>query len=287
VYTIWRRALIIELGLKVKHLLEQDDWQGSDISSRVQGVRDAVSSLLETDPVHGQVMQWLEKLSLRYILTQPAEAVVKHYFLEQELVEKSVIFKVKALSPDIWELTLLTPDLPNLFDYLTGVLWANGVNIVSADIHTRSYGVAVDELLVDQIPDPLHPEKIWDRVHRDLEEVLGGRQSLEKYMADKNPGRPFGQLPVVSAEDRVVINEQASDFYTVIEVYTWERPGVLHTISKALHCFDLSIQVAKITTPGAQVVDVFYLTDATGGKIKDPDKHEQIRTHILSSLQKC
>jgi [protein-PII] uridylyltransferase len=111
--------------------------------------------------------------------------------------------------------------------------------------------------------------------------------SLDAYMADKKPVRPFGRVPFISGEDRVVINEQASDFYTVIEVYTWERPGVLHTISKALHCFDLSIQVAKITTPGAQVVDVFYVYDQTGDKIKDPKMHSQIQEQILSSLQTC
>jgi [protein-PII] uridylyltransferase len=287
VYTIWRRALFIELGLKIKHLLEQDDWQTGDVSTRIQTVKENISSLLQADPAQDKVMAWLEKLSLRYLLTQSPEAVVKHFFLEQELAERSVIFRAKALSQDMWELTLVTPDLVNLFDYLTGVLWANGVNIVSADIHTRSYGVAVDVLIVDQILDPLDPEKIWDRVHKDLETVLGGQKSLADYMADRTPSRAFGQTGFASAEDRVVISEGASDFYTVIEVYTWERPGVLHTISKALHCFALSIQVAKITTPGAQVVDVFYVTDHSGAKIKDPEKHERIKEQILTLLQRC
>jgi [protein-PII] uridylyltransferase len=287
VYTIWRRALFIELGLKIKHLLEQDDWQSGDVSSRLQAVKEKISSLLQADPVQAKVMAWVEKLSLRYLLTQSPESVVKHFFLEQELVEKSVLFRPKALSQNIWELTLITPDLDNLFDYLTGVLWANRVNIVSADIHTRSYGVAVDVLIVDQIPDPLHPEEIWDRVHKDLEAVLGGQKGLDDYMAGKKPGRPFGLTGFASAKDRVIISEGASDFYTVIEVYTWERPGVLHTISKALHRFNLSIQVAKITTPGAQVVDVFYVTDHSGDKVKDPEKHERIKEQILTSLQSC
>jgi len=287
VYTLWRRALLIELGLKVKHFLEQDDWRGVDLAWRIQAVKEEISSLLQSDPAQSQVMSWVEKLSLRYLLTQSAEAVVKHFFLEQKLSQTSVVFRSKALSQEMWELTLITPDLLHLFDYLTGVLWANGVNIVSADIYTRTYGVAVDVLIVDQIPDPLHPEEVWARVHRDLETVLSGYKSLESYMADKKSARFFGPSPFVSGEDRVLINEQASDFYTVIEVYTWERPGVLHTISKALHCFDLSIQVAKITTPGAQVVDVFYLTDHNGNKIQDSSKHHQIKEQILASLQNC
>lgn len=287
VYTMWRRALIIELGLKVKHLLEQDEWQGVDVASRIQAVKENVASLLQSDPAQQQVMAWLEKLSSRYLLTQSAEAVVKHYFLEQELGEGPVVFRAKALSREMWELTLVTPDLDHLFDYITGVLWANGVNIVSADIYTRSYNVAVDVLIVDHIPDPLHPGKVWNRVHKDLEIVLGGQKNLQNYMQERQSQRPFGRASFVSGEDRVIINEQASDFYTVIEVYTWERPGVLHTISKALHGFDLSIQVAKITTPGAQVVDVFYVTHPQGGKVKDPDLHRQIKEQVLASLQNC
>ena len=92
---------------------------------------------------------------------------------------------------------------------------------------------------------------------------------------------------MVRKEDKVVIDEHASDFYTVIEVYTWERPGVLHTISKVLHSFDLSIKVAKITTPGAQVVDVFYVTDSLGEKIVDPEQHARLEEALLQALTTC
>jgi [protein-PII] uridylyltransferase len=91
----------------------------------------------------------------------------------------------------------------------------------------------------------------------------------------------------VRKQDRVYIDEQASDFYTVVEVYTWERPGVLHTISKALHSLQLNIQLAKISTPGAQVLDVFYVTDRDGNKLLDPEQHYHLNQILLKALQNC
>jgi [protein-PII] uridylyltransferase len=86
------------------------------------------------------------------------------------------------------------------------------------------------------------------------------------------------------AEDRIVIDEDGSDFYTIIEVYTWDRPGVLHAITRTLYELDISIQLAKISTPGAQVADVFYVTDLEGNKLVHQDIQERIRAQLLSCL---
>jgi [protein-PII] uridylyltransferase len=83
----------------------------------------------------------------------------------------------------------------------------------------------------------------------------------------------------------VVIDEESSDFYTIIEVYTWDRPGVLYAIADELFRLGLSIQLAKITTPGAQVADVFYVTTLDGSKLMNPELHEQVRERILERLK--
>ena len=82
----------------------------------------------------------------------------------------------------------------------------------------------------------------------------------------------------------MIVDEDASDFYTLIEVYTWDRPGVLHAITNGLFELELNIQLAKISTPGAQVVDIFYVTDLSGEKLMSYDKHEEVREKLLSCL---
>ncbi len=289
VWNTWRSALLSELFAKVKDLLSREGWRSRDERARLDLARLRAEEALLRDRLlePEEVRPWLASLSARYLLTQSPEEVRRHFFLEREQARSGrPRLEARATSSGLWELTLACADRPGLFVLLTGVLWANGINILSADIYTRSYGVALDVLLVDQIPDPLQPDRTWDTLQRDLGRVLAGEVSLDAFFQRKPPRAPMGRSKVVPREDRVRIDEEASDQCTVIEVYTWERPGVLYTISRALYSFGLSIQLAKIATPGAQVVDVFYVTDESGNKIGDEGVRQRLTRAMLDALHR-
>jgi [protein-PII] uridylyltransferase len=287
VWNTWRGALLGELFHKTRALLSREAWQTRDEKARLDLARlRAQEALLRDNRLRREEVEpWLASLSSRYLLTRSPEDVRRHFFLERQMYASGgAQIEARATSAGLWEIVLACSDRPGLFVLLTGVLWANGINILSADIYTRSYGVALDVLLVDQIPDPLQPERIWDTLQRDLAEVLEGETSLDAFFRRKPPKKPVGRSKVVPKEDSVHIDEEASDQYSVIEVYTWERPGVLHTISRVLYSFGLSIQLAKIATPGAQVVDVFYVTNEAGGKIRDEEVRERLSSAMLKAL---
>jgi [protein-PII] uridylyltransferase len=164
------------------------------------------------------------------------------------------------------------------------VLWARGLNILSADIYTREPGVACDILIVERIPDPLHPDELWNKIESDLKRALADGSYLDEILADRRKPSVLQPKPVPRKEDKVLVDEDASDFYTIIEVYTWDRPGVLHTITNTLYELGLTIQLAKISTPGAQVADVFYVTDLSGEKLMNFDVHEKVRETLLNCL---
>jgi len=285
VWTSWRKSLLRELFIKVSHFLEQEEWQQDDVHRKVSRVKADVIQMAESQRQLERLSAWLEKLSIRYLLAQSPQAILEHFSLEDHLASSPLQYTVKPLEDAMWEITLACTDRTGLFERVTGVLWANGLNILSADLYTRSYAVALDILIVDGIPDPLHPERIWKRIESDFHQVIVQNKSLDDLIRSKRTVSRPGNGPVVRKDDSVVISEQASDFYTVIEVYTWERPGVLHAISKVLHDFGLSIKTAKISTPGAQVVDVFYVQDEFGNKILDPAVHAELEQALLAALQ--
>ena len=75
---------------------------------------------------------------------------------------------------------------------------------------------------------------------------------------------------------------------TILEVFTQERPGLLHTIADALHRAGVSIEVARIATEGNRATDAFYLRDVSSarlpgssGKISDPVR----RTEVVQTVQ--
>jgi [protein-PII] uridylyltransferase len=226
----------------------------------------------------------MEKLPFRYLLSQPAQDILKHYGMEKELGRRSVCFMAEPVEGDMWQTTIITRDRPGLFALITGVLWARGLNILSADIFTREPGVACDILRVERIPDPLHPEELWAKVESDLVRALADSSYLDEILESKRRPSVLKTKCHPRKDDKVIIDEEASDFYTLIEVYTWDRPGVLHTITNSFFEIGINIQLAKISTPGAQVVDIFYVTDLSGEKLVSYERHEEVREKLVECL---
>ena len=95
----------------------------------------------------------------------------------------------------------------------------------------------------------------------------------------------LNRTSVFTVEPRVIIDNKASNRYTVIEVNGRDRPGLLFALSEALYRLSLQVYSAKISTFGEQVVDVFYLQDLFGTKIDQSGKIEQITEVLMAALQ--
>jgi len=95
------------------------------------------------------------------------------------------------------------------------------------------------------------------------------------------PTRELTPLPT-----RVMLDNSTSDTSTVVDIFTFDRPGLLYAIARTLFELDLSIAAARIGTHLDQVVDVFYVTDQqTGEKIEDRQRQEEIRRRLLAAVE--
>ncbi len=92
--------------------------------------------------------------------------------------------------------------------------------------------------------------------------------------------RPQSRIKAFSVEPRVIIDNDSSNRYTVIEINGLDRIGLLHDLTEALFGLNLNIASAHITTFGEKAVDVFYVTDLTGGKITSAQPAEADREGI-------
>ncbi len=185
------------------------------------------------------------------------------------------------------EFTICTPDRPGLFAMITGVLTAHGMNIVGARITTSRGGVALDTFRLGHFERRemvLEPER-WERVQQMLERVLRGEVDVEKLV--ESSGRPsILERAGAGRIDRGHRRQRDRDDYTVLDVITSDRVGVLFAITYALHRLGLVIHLAKITTQVHQVFDVFYVTDASGAKVTDPERLEHVaRDDRLAELR--
>ena len=68
------------------------------------------------------------------------------------------------------------------------------------------------------------------------------------------------------------MDNESSDFFTIIEIFTHDFPGLLYRITNSLFQCRLDVWVAKIATKADQVVDVFYVRDFDGQKVDSPEQ---------------
>jgi [protein-PII] uridylyltransferase len=82
----------------------------------------------------------------------------------------------------------------------------------------------------------------------------------------------------------VIVDNAVSRKFTVVDVFTRDRMGLLHVIAKTLHDEGLSIALSKISTEGEKAADVFYVQDADGGKLRDPKRLEALAASLRAAL---
>jgi [protein-PII] uridylyltransferase len=204
----------------------------------------------------------------RYFLSTPEEEIPFHFRLMETFSGQTFVSAVRHFrESDYSEWVVCARDRPGLFALITGVVAASGLDILSARINTRKDG---------------EPGK-WERIRLTLKRVVEGEIDVTRLAAES--GRPLilkRQAPKVPTF--IQIDNAASDDFTILEVYTQDRIGVLFTITYALHQLRISIHLAKISTNVDQVADVFYVNDETGAKIENKKRLEMIRQTLYRTL---
>ena len=99
--------------------------------------------------------------------------------------------------------------------------------------------------------------------------------------------RPFGEEPPALPPEppRVTFDIESSDTCTVFDVFAADTPGLMFGLARTLAAEGLSVRLAKIGTHLDQVVDVFYVTDAAGAKVTDPDRLNDIAAALLACAE--
>jgi len=183
------------------------------------------------------------------------------------------------------DLVIITRDVPGLFSLIAGCLAANGINILSAQIHTRADGMAIDTFQVnDPFGEAVTEEARWRRTLQSLRRVLSGEQTVELLLAARRGGRPADES--VPGPAKVTVDNHLSDTHTVVEVKCPDRVGLLYVITRTLSAHGLDIASARIATEIDQAYDTFYLTDRQGRRLEDDQAMGRVRESLEDALLK-
>jgi [protein-PII] uridylyltransferase len=180
----------------------------------------------------------------------------------------------------VTELTVLAPDHPRLLSVIAGACSAAGANIVDAQIFTTTDGLALDTISISREFEHNEDEaRRAVRIADSIERALRGELRLPDVMAKRTARK--ARLKAFAIEPEVMLNNQWSNRYTVVEVTGLDRPGLLYELTATLSKLNLNIASAHVATFGERVVDVFYVTDLMGAQITAPSRQAAIKRALL------
>jgi len=233
-------------------------------------------------PAAGRRLEnFLEGLPRRYLRSYSVEEILGHMEMAERLNADPTQLALRR-GRHWYEVTLVTRDRPFLFSNMTGVLSAWGMNIVKAAAFSNQASVVVDTFYFTDRFRTLElnlPE--WDRFKKSIQDVLAGKADVEKMLRDRMRSHKPAPPKVIVKTD-VLIDDEASEHSTLVEVIAQDRPGLLHRISSQFANLNCNIEIAVIETEGQMAIDVFYLTSA-GAKLS-PERSGQLRDALLKEL---
>lgn len=283
VWTQWKAMLLAELYEKGRNVLDQGALK-RPFEERAHRRREQVREILGGEP-RATADLFLSRVDDRYLLATPDGRFVEHCRTLAAFDGKTpVIVVIDLPESGTTEFLVVCPDERGLFAKIAGTLSANSMNILNASIATTVDAVALDTFYANYLGRSLRGDPKKERVVAELSRVLRGETTVEALMAEPRAGKFVRDRVPRYRPTRVVFDNTVSSRFTVVDIFTYDRIGLLYDITSTLTGMGIDIALSKISTKADQVADVFYIVDRDGRKISAPDRQEEIRKALLASI---
>ena len=218
-------------------------------------------------------------------------AVTSHVRLFRSFFETRLESEALGLAPAVrWvphperghsELWVCTWDRKNLLAKIAGSIAAANLNILSADIFTRTDDLVLDIFRVCNTQfEAVTDKREIELVERTLIAALSEEDFNFVPLHAKARQRSLFQLQQeLEFPTRIVIDSDAHPTFTLVDIQTPDRMGLLYEILKGFGAVDVNIALSRIATEKGAAMDTFYVTTPDGKKIRDRE--------TIVQLQKC
>ena len=291
--TKWKESLLLELYLKT--LPEVSGEREAD--QGVERLRQLAAEIArEAADVGGPNLgiAWIDSQLIqfppRYVYATPPKRIAAHLAAIKVLRTNEVLVE-HDFNEELGtcEYTVVTYNdlVPGIFSKIAGVMAAKGLQILDAQIITRSDGIVADTF---QVSDPdfrgAPPAERRASIARTVIRILKGEDTVENLVDRSRRILTARRFPASRQPPEVQVDNETSDRYTIIDVFADDRQGLLYVITYAIFTLGLSVHAARISTRLDQVADVFYVTTLDGTKVEDHGRLEGIRSTIKESIDR-
>jgi [protein-PII] uridylyltransferase len=290
----WKETLVWHLyHATSSYLHDEREFFAERLIAR-EDLQEAVAKKMSKDSAE-EIEVHFNSMPDRYFQSHNVNEIVGHLRLFRSFVELRVRNPSLALSAALkWhskpdqghsEFWICTWDRAALMAKIAGSFATASINILSADVYTR-----VDNLMlaIFRVCDTSFRPVSDERDLQQVESVL--QASLEKIDYDFSPlmekakKRTAFHLPIgLDLPTKLMISNEINSGYTVIDLQTADRLGLLYDILICLSRAKINIALSRIATEKGAAFDSFYVTDLEGRKIADAATLRRLQTSLLAA----
>ncbi|TDY00111.1 [protein-PII] uridylyltransferase [Thiohalophilus thiocyanatoxydans] len=282
VWNSWKDALLQELYHATVRALRRGLKNPLVQSELVRERRQAAAELLESDDEHNVLINQLwDNLGDEYFLRYFPDEIVWHTqaILNTDLEDLPVILFREQSRRGGTEIFIYTRDHPNLFALITSVLSQAGMTVVDARILASRDGYTLDTFqFLDSSGEPVRDNQRNSEIRNKLYHLLRhpGQEAPEITRRLPRQAKHFKIPTEIHFED--------DSERTIMQVKTYDRPGLLSNIGSVFYTHDIQLHNAKIATFGERVEDIFEITSSDDRPLNAEQK-ETLRLSTLEELE--
>ncbi len=272
-WTYWKGSLLNDLYFRAAEALELGEITTGYMERKARERLQHLQQVLEAeDPEESRLLRTFSSgLPSRYFFTHDVDDIRSHLSLFARFIkEKKTQVAVEVRKRGDVHLSVVTNDRPGLLAILCGCMTLAGLNIVSARIESHASGIAIDDFVV------FSTSSDRETVGADTALFMHYLEDAEKgklNLADRMSVR-IGRLDhwgLWLPRVKVIVDNEVSDDYTVLEVIAPDVRGLLYLLTWAVKECGCDIHAARVTTRAQQARDGFYITHTGGSKLSDSE----------------
>ncbi|SLN53135.1 Bifunctional uridylyltransferase/uridylyl-removing enzyme [Aquimixticola soesokkakensis] len=173
-------------------------------------------------------------------------------------------------------------DHPGIFSRLAGAIALVGANVVDARTFTSKDGYATAIFWIQDGDESPYDTARLPRLKQMISKTLRGEVVARDALKDRDKIKK--RESKFNVPTSISFDNEGSEIFTIVEVDTRDRPGLLYDLTRALAANNITISTAQIATYGAQVVDSFYVKDMFGMKLHSETRLKALEKKLREAI---
>ncbi len=293
----WKESLMLQLHSATRTFLASGrDEYAKKLDADRLALRDEVIGIMRDD-YHPDVDRHFERMpTSAFHFRQAAHIVTQvrtvRHFLQRETDRAdrlaSCIKWIDHIDKGYTELVLATRDKPLLLEKICCAFASEQINILSADLFTRTDGIVVNIFNVCTTNfETVSAASTRKRFLETFETIIAAADyEPDRYLRRRvnflKPRTDHG-IPVPV---QAYVSNDLHPTCTTVELQALDRIGLLHDLFHTINHYGLNTAHARICTEKGVAMDTLYITTPEGKKIEDPDVLRQLEERFTTLISR-